>query len=150
MGGAGDRHSIVQANYQWKIITTDGSRLVLEHPGAPQQMMKPESAVGEREGGRGGEEKAAPRSHTNTHKHTRPDATFRHDGFICSMTRPDLRIHTWLPRFRGVTQNLRLPLRLTRLLMANTWLRGTRVSGQLHTHSSSTRSPLMSCCDALS
>lgn len=70
LGGAGDRHSIVQANYQWKIITTDGSRLVLEHPGAPQQMMKPESAVGGREGGGGRGEGCPAVAHKHTQTHT--------------------------------------------------------------------------------
>lgn len=47
--GGTHSHSIVQANYHWKIITTDGSRaanLCRSGPGAAEQMMKCESGVG--------------------------------------------------------------------------------------------------------
>lgn len=75
----GHRHSIVQANYQWKIITTDGSRAA--------NLCRSTLALGNRwwnvrvlvEGVRRGCVCCPTVSHT-------PDVNFHKDGLICSLS----------------------------------------------------------------
>lgn len=80
----GHRHSIVQANYQWKIITTDGSRaanlcrstLALENRWWNVRVLLE---------GLGG--CVLPLSHTHTQLHT-PDVNFHKDSLICALWPP--------------------------------------------------------------